>query len=44
MVQDLSERAAAVQKREVAPEVDNMREPHVTAINHEENVTKAVAA
>ena len=44
MVQDLSERAAAVQRREVRPEVDNMREQHVTATKHEENVTKAVTA
>ena len=44
MVEELSERAAKVQKRLVKPHVDNMRELHVTATNHEENVTKAVAA
>ena len=42
MVADLSERAAAVHGGSVDPSVDNMRERYVTAINHEENVTKAV--
>ena len=43
MVAELSERAAAVHSGMVDPSVDNMRERYVTATNHEENVTKAVA-
>jgi N12 class adenine-specific DNA methylase len=44
MVQELSARAKAVHEKRVEPTEDNMRELHVTAINHEENVTKAVVA
>jgi hypothetical protein len=43
-IQTLSDRAEAVQQKRVSPDEDNMRELHVTATNHEENVTKAVAA
>lgn len=43
MVADLAERAELVRNREVEPDEDNMRERYVTATNHEENVTKAVA-
>ena len=42
MVQSLADRAEAVKDRKVQPNIDNMRERYVTAINHEENVTKAV--
>ena len=42
MVQSLADRAEAVRDRKVQPNIDNMRERYVTAINHEENVTKAV--
>ena len=43
MVQSLADRAEAVRDRKVQPNIDNMRERYVTATNHEENVTKAVA-
>ena len=43
MVKALSERAAKVHSGTVDPSTDNMRERYVTATNHEENVTKAVA-
>ena len=42
MVKALSERASLVHSGTVDPSQDNMRERYVTAINHEENVTKAV--
>jgi len=42
MVAELADRADAVRNRLVDPSVDNMRERYVIAINHEENVTKAV--
>ena len=42
MVQSLADRAEAVRDRKVQPNIDNMCERYVTAINHEENVTKAV--
>ena len=42
MVEELAKRAERVRARLVEPNVDNMRERYVTAINHEENVTKAV--
>ncbi|NBH36638.1 hypothetical protein D3Z58_24835 [Clostridiaceae bacterium] len=42
MVSSLADRAEAVRNRLVEPYQDNMRERYVTAINHEENVTKAV--
>ena len=42
MVKSFAERAEAVRGGGVDPSVDNMRERYVTAINHEENVTKAV--
>ena len=43
MVASLADRAEAVRNREVEPYQDNMCERYVTATNHEENVTKAVA-
>ena len=43
MVSSLAKRAEAVRNRLVEPHQDNMRERYVTATNHEENVTKAVA-
>ena len=43
MVASLAERAEEVRNRKVDAAVDNMRERYVTATNHEENVTKAVA-
>ena len=43
MVASLAERAEKVRDRRVDASVDNMRERYVTATNHEENVTKAVA-
>ena len=43
MVQTLGERAERVRNGMVNPMQDNMRERYVTATNHEENVTKAVA-
>ena len=43
IVASLAERAEAVRDRKVDATVDNMRERYVTATNHEENVTKAVA-
>ena len=43
MVASLAERAEEVRNRKVDITVDNMRERYVTATNHEENVTKAVA-
>ena len=43
MVHSLADRAEAVRDRKVQPNIDNMRERYVTATNHEENVTKAVA-
>lgn len=42
MVKELSKRAEKVHAG-IDPHIDNMRERYVTAINHEENVTKAVA-
>jgi len=42
LVSSLAERAEAVRSGNVDPSRDNMRERYVTAINHEENVTKAV--
>ena len=42
MVAGLAKRAEKVRARLVEPNIDNMRERYVTAINHEENVTKAV--
>ena len=44
MVAELSNRADKVRNKQVEPNIDNMRERHVTATNHEENVTKAVTA
>ena len=43
MVRSLADRAEAVRNSLVEPYEDNMRERYVTATNHEENVTKAVA-
>ena len=43
LVAELGERAEDVRNRLVEPRDDNMRERYVTATNHEENVTKAVA-
>ena len=43
MIQTLGERAERVRNGMVNPMQDNMRERYVTATNHEENVTKAVA-
>ncbi|WP_353057544.1 N-6 DNA methylase [Bacteroides acidifaciens] len=43
MVASLAERAEQVRGGGVDSSVDNMRERYVTATNHEENVTKAVA-
>ena len=42
MVEELGNRAERVRNGMVDPSSDNMRERYVTAINHEENVTKAV--
>lgn len=42
IVRSLAERAEAVRNNLVEPSEDNMRERYVTAIKHEENVTKAV--
>lgn len=43
LVQELADRADAINSGNVDPTIDNMRERDVTATNHEENVTKAVA-
>ena len=43
MVAGLAKRAEKIRARLVKPQIDNMRERYVTATNHEENVTKAVA-
>lgn len=43
LVSSFAERAERIRKGGVDPSEDNMRERYVTAINHEENVTKAVA-
>lgn len=43
MVEELGNRAERVRNGMVDPASDNMRERYVTATNHEENVTKAVA-
>ena len=43
MVEELGNRAERVRNGMVNPAEDNMRERYVTATNHEENVTKAVA-
>ncbi len=41
-MKQLSERASEVHTGRVDPKLDNMCERSVTAIKHEENVTKAV--
>ena len=43
LVSSFAERAEIVRAGNVDPSRDNMRERYVTATNHEENVTKAVA-
>ena len=43
MVSSFAERAERVRGGGVDATIDNMRERYVTATNHEENVTKAVA-
>ncbi len=43
MVQGLAERAEKIRREKIDPSIDNMCERYVTATNHEENVTKAVA-
>ncbi|MGU8435522.1 hypothetical protein ACV3RS_16440 [Clostridium perfringens] len=42
-IDELVERARLISQGNVNPKEDNMRERYVTATNHEENVTKAVA-
>ena len=42
MVAGLAKRAEKIRAKLVKPQSDNMRERYVTAIKHEENVTKAV--